>query len=157
MRSIGTLADIAASPQVPEPDSTQAQIDALTQRVATLEKLLADVMMQLDKPYQNRHAKQKPKPKPKAQPKPKPKGPAETPSPFREADIQAIINFLEQQDPDRLWHVTKLAKAIRDTCGISRKRIQKAFSELKTNGTIKIIENVEVDGEVLKNAYQFTP
>ena len=236
MKSIGTLADIAASPPEPEPDSTQAQIDALAKRVATLENLLADVMLQLDKPYQNGHAEQTPKPtqqkqrpetkdssespadkiltqmasgpqlrldiiekcglsedagkkawsylfttgqvektgekkdgaslwqicenpvpqkqKPKG-PAPKPKKPAET-SPFLEADIEAITDF-GQQHGDRLWHMTTLAKTIRDTCGISRKRIEKAFAALKESGTLKIVENVEVDGEMLKGAYQFAP
>lgn len=155
MRSIGTLADIAASPQGPEPDSTQAQIDALTKRVETLENLLADVMMQLDKPYQDEHAEQTPKPKPKAPSKAKKKGTAETDL-FLEADLQAITDF-GQQHGDRLWHMTTLAKAIRDTCGISRKRVQKALVALRENGTIKVIENVEVDGEMLKGAYQFPP
>jgi len=232
MRSIGTLADIAASPQEPEPDSTQAQIDALAKRVATLESLLADVMLQLDNVYhgkpdtkKSKPQKQRPETKDSASPADKilmqmASGPqlrleiiekcglsedagkkawsylfttgqvektgekkdgaslwqicenpipisekpeaktkntvSKTPSPFLEADIQAIIDF-GQQHGDRLWRTTTLAKTIRDACGISRKRIANAFVVLKENGTLKIVENVEVDGELLKGAYQFAP
>ena len=226
MKSIGTLADIAASPQEPEPDSTQAQIDALTKRVATLESLLADVMMQLDNVYQENPEKKTPeqqKQRPvKDSPSPadrilmqmasgpqlrleiiekcglseeagkkawhylfatgqvektgekkdgaslwqicenpipiseKPPAKTKNTNPVLEADIEAIIEFA-QQHPDRLWHGSTLAKTIRDTCGISRKRIDKAFASLRESGTLKIVENVEVDGEMLKGAYQFAP
>lgn len=46
---------------------------------------------------------------------------------------------------------------IREDTGISSNRANKAIKALRENGTINRIEDVEVDGEMLKGAYQFVP
>ena len=168
MRSIGTLADVAGNRKTQPETDPYLEIESLKRRVSTLENLLADVMMQLDKPYQNRNQpgtrasvethphpseiKQKPKPKGKAQP------PSQTPkvTSNHKADIEAAITFLEKH-PDRLWHGRKLRQAIKDTCEISNARLKIVIDELRKNGKLTIVNNVEVDGEMLKGAYQYTP
>lgn len=174
--SLGQLKNYTTPPETPpEPLDTQAQIDALTHRVATLEGLLADVMLQLDKPYQNRHAKphtetpktakpkQKPnpanrkeKPKPKPKPKPKQTQPAKDKTPS-EADITAVTAYL-QQHPGRCYHGKTLRTEIKENCeGLSNSRMNRVLKTLSKAGKLTIVENVEVDGEMLTGAYQYTP
>ena len=96
------------------------------------------------KPSSPKQAKQKP---PTVQP---------TPS-HSKADIQAVTEFLKQHG-DRLWHGNKLRKAIKERCeGISNKRLKSVLETLRKDGKITIVANVEVDGVLLKGAYQFTP
>ena len=75
-------------------------------------------------------------------------------SPTPEEAMRAVVEFA-QQSPDTLWQVTKFKEAIRDASGIGTKHITKACAELRENGTLKRIENVEVDGEMVKSAFQF--
>lgn len=59
----------------PQKQSPEERIDTLERRVKTLEMLLNDVMMQLDKPYQSKktNAKSNGKPESKSSSKPNPK------------------------------------------------------------------------------------
>ena len=176
MKSIGTLADITTSPQVdPKPDNTQAQIDTLTRRVSTLENLLADVMHHLDQPYRNRNIDGKLKPKPptkgserssdkdnsapfrKVQKKapPQPIEPKEVSN--RKADMEAATAFLKKY-PNKLWHGKTLRQELKNACeGLSNARLKTVINTLRKDDRLNIVKNVEVDGEILKGAYQYTP
>lgn len=69
-KSLGSVASFVSSDNAQETQETSEQrIIALERRVATLETLLNDVMIQLDKPFKKRST---PKPKPKKEPKPTP-------------------------------------------------------------------------------------
>ena len=56
-RSLGPLSNYVESPKpnptVETPDALTEKIERLERRIATLEMLLSDVMMQLDKPFKN--------------------------------------------------------------------------------------------------------
>ena len=151
-KSLGGLADIQASPP-PIPETTDERIDNLEHRLIQVETLLNDVMQQLDRPFRDLHSKQNGKP---SQAKQKPPTAQPTPS-HSKADIQAVTEFLKQHG-DRVWHGNKLRKAIKESCeGISNKRLKSVIETLRKDGKITIVANVEVDGVLLKGAYQFTP
>ena len=164
-KSLGTLTDFQSDiPHTPEP--TDERIDRLERRLIQVETLLNDVMQQLDRPFRDLHSKQNGKPS-QAKPKPvkpsspkqaKQKPPTVQPTPSHsKADIQAVTEFL-QQHGDRLWHGNQLRKAIKERCeGISNKRLKSVLETLRKDGKITIVANVEVDGVLLKGAYQFTP
>lgn len=171
-KTLGTLTDFQSSPQ-PTPENTDERIDRLERRVLQLESLLNDVMQVLDKPYQqNKHTqKGKPpatqkrdgKPPTKANLNGNKKGQAKAKtqtSPAteeqRQADAEAVIAFLHQH-PDRFWKGTHLQKAIKEYCNLSNRRASSAVKRLRKNGHLVIIKDVEVDGEKLSGAYQFTP
>ena len=163
-KSLGSLTDFQTTPHTPEP--TDERLDRLERRVSQVEQLLNDVMQQLDRPFRDLHSKQngkpsqaKPKPVKPSSPKPaKQKSPTVQPTPSHsKADIQAVTEFLEQHG-DRLWQGNKLRKAIKENCeGISNKRLKSVLETLRKDGKITIVANVEVDGVLLKGAYQFTP
>ena len=68
-KALGSVASFVSSDHPQEtPLPPEARIDALEKRVATLETLLNDVMIQLDKPFKKRST---PKPKPKRSPNPR--------------------------------------------------------------------------------------
>ena len=166
-KSLGSLTDFQTAPQ-PAPETTDERIDRLERRVLQVESLLNDVMQQLDRPFRDLHnkqngkpsqAKQKTKPvKPSSPKQAKQKPPTVQPTPSHtKADIQAVTEFLKQHG-DRLWHGNKLRKAIKESCeGISNKRLKSVLETLRKDGKITIVANVEVDGVLLKGAYQFTP
>ena len=137
-------------------------------------------MQQLDQPYRDQqlgngkpHRSEKPNPanpvKPK-QAKPKQAKPnvkkakkakkAQTPPvpPATEeqtqADNIAITTFLSQ-DPDRLWHGTKLRAAIQELCSLSNQQVASAIMYFRQTGHLVIEREVEVDGEKLDGAYKF--
>ena len=169
-KSLGSLTDFqSAIPHTPE--TTDERIDRLERRLIQVETLLNDVMQQLDRPFRDLHnkqngkpsqAKQKTKPvkpvKPSSPKQAKPKQPTAQPTPSHsKADIQAVTEFLKQHG-DRVWHGNKLRKAIKESCeGISNKRLKSVIETLRKDGKITIVANVEVDGVLLKCAYQFTP
>ena len=166
-KSLGSLTDFQTAPQ-PIPETTDERIDRLERRLIQVETLLNDVMQQLDRPFRDLHskqngkpsqAKQKPKPvKPSSPKQAKQKPPTVQPtSSHSKADIQAVTEFLKQHG-DRLWHGNKLREAIKERCeGISNKRLKSVLETLRKDGKITIVANVEVDGVLLKGAYQFTP
>ena len=73
----------------------------------------------------------------------------------RQADTEAAIAFLHQH-LDRFWKGTHLQKAIKEYCNLSNRRASLAVKRLRKNGHLVIIKDVEVDGEKLSGAYQFT-
>ena len=166
-RSLGNLADVAGS-RTPEPTEhpDPDRITELERRVATVEGLLADVMQQLDRPYRDGHSKQNghsqqngtPKQaKPKRTP-PKPAAsPGDQPPPIsaeqKQADKEAVHKFLKQHG-DRKWQGKELRVAVKTHCNLSNKRTQLAIDALKKDGTLTVVNNVEVDGEMLTGAYQ---
>ena len=138
-------------------------------------------MQQLDKPYRDQslfdgkpHGNGKPNPvkpqqanpvKPKqvkpqqAKPKAEKAKKAQTPpSPATkvqtQADNIAITTFLSQ-DPDRLWHGTKLRAAIQELCSLSNQQVASAIMYFRQTGHLVIEREVEVDGEKLDGAYKF--
>ena len=173
-KAIGTLADLQSTQPVPE--TTDTRVDNLEKRVAQLETLLNDVMQQLDQPYRDQknfdgkpHGNGKPNPakpkqaKPKQakpkQAKPKKVNPPSLP-PATEAQTQAhaeaAITFLSQ-DPEKLWHGGQLRKAIQKHCATSNQRATLAIKLLRRTGYLVVLSNVEVDGSILKGAFQFVP
>ena len=176
-KTIGNITDLQTAPH-PIPETTDERIDRLEHRILQVETLLNDVMQQLDKPYRDQpHSNGKPKQakpkqaKPKqAKPKqakpstPKAKETQKAPTPptpaatdaQKQADIEAVIPFLHQH-PDRFWKTTQLQKSIKEHCNLSNKRASFAIKRLRKTGHLVIIKNVEVDGEILGGAYQFTP
>ena len=166
-KALGTLIDFQTTPHI-EPETTDERIDRLERRLIQVETLLNDVMQQLDRPFRDLHnkkngkpsqAKQKTKPvKPSSPKQAKQKTPTVQPTPSHsKADIQAVTEFLKQHG-DRLWHGNKLQKAIKESCeSISNKRLKSVLKTLRKDGKITIVANVEVDGVLLKGAYQFTP
>ena len=166
-RTLGTLTDFQTAPQ-PAPETTDERFDRLERRLSQVETLLNDIMQQLDKPYRDQpHSNGKTKQaKPKqAKPStPKAKKTQKAPTPLtpapteeqKQADIEAVIAFLRQH-PDRLWKTTQLQKSIKEHCNLSNKRAASAIKRLRKTGHLVIVKNVEVDGEILVGAYQFTP
>ena len=161
-KSLGSLTDLQSAPQ-PIPETTDERIDRLERRVLQVETLLNDVTQQLDKPYRNQqHGNGKPKQaKPKqAKPNPKkvkkahtPRTPALTKEETQVNDV-AIIAFLSQ-DPDKLWHGAKLRIAIQELCDLSNQQVVSSIKRLRKIGHLVIVKDVEVDGNILKGAYQF--
>ena len=153
---LGDLTDFAAVP----PSDPDARTTALERRVTTLEALLNDVMQQLDRPFRDQHSKQNGTPK-QAKPKrtpPKPAAsPADQPPPIsaeqKQADKEAVHKFLKQHG-DRKWQGKELRVAVKTHCNLSNKRTQLAIDALKKDGTLTVVNNVEVDGEMLTGAYQ---
>ena len=183
-KSLGGLADIQASPP-PTPETTEERIDRLERRLLQVETLLNDVMQQLDRPYKDQqdfngkpHSNEKQKQMKQANPvKPKQANPAKPkqvkpkqtkpkkvnpPSlpPATEAQTQAhaeaVITFLNQE-PDRLWHGSTLRTAVKDHCATSNQKATLAMKLLRRTGHLVIVNDVEVDGNLLKGAYQFIP
>ena len=161
-KSLGGLADIQASPP-PTPETTDERIDRLERRVLQVETLLNDVTQQLDKPYRNQqHGNGKPKQAKPKQAKPNPKKVKKAPTPptpaLTEEETQvndvAIIAFLSQ-DPDKLWHGAKLRIAIQELCDLSNQQVVSSIKRLRSIGHLVIVKDVEVDGNILKGAYQF--
>ena len=158
--TLGSLTDFQSAPQ-PTSETTDERIDRLERRILQVETLLNDVMQVLDKPFQNKptsNGKPQTKAKPKAketQKAPTPPTPAPTEE-QKQADIEAVIAFLHQH-PDRFWKTTQLQKAIKEHCNLSNKRAASAIKRLRKTGHLVIVKNVEVDGEILVGAYQFTP
>ena len=161
-KAIGTLADFqSAIPHTPE--TTDERIDRLERRVLQVETLLNDVTQQLDKPYRNQqHGNGKPKQAKPKQAKPNPKKVKKAPTPPTPAltkeetqvnDV-AIIAFLSQ-DPDKLWHGAKLRIAIQELCDLSNQQVVSSIKRLRKIGHLVIVKDVEVDGNILKGAYQF--
>ena len=160
-KSIGTMSDVAA-PAPPVPDS-DTRIEALEHRVATLENLINDVMQQLDRPFRDQHSKQDGTPKqakPKRTPPKSAASPADQPPPIsaeqKQADKEAAHKFLKQHG-DRKWQGKELRVAVKTHCNLSNKRTQFAIEALKKDGTLTVANNVEVDGKMLKGAYQYMP
>ena len=169
-KTIGTLTDFQTAPQ-PAPKTTDARIDRLERRLLQVETLLNDVMQVLDKPFQNKpasngkpQATQKRNRKPPVPSNPKAKETQKAPTPptpapteeQKRADIEAVMPFLHQH-PDHFWKTTQLQKAIKEHCDLSNKRASSAIKRLRKTGHLVIVKNVEVDGEILVGAYQFTP
>ena len=173
-KSLGGLADIQASPP-PTPETTEERIDRLERRILQVESLLNDVMQQLDKPYKKdqphsngkTHSNGKPRQanpvKPKQakpqQTKPKRVNPPPLPPATEEqtqAHAEAAITFLSQY-PEKLWHGGQLRKAIQKHCATSSQRATLAIKLLRQTGHLLIVKDVEVDGNILKGAYQFIP
>ena len=171
-KAIGTLADIQSAPQ-PTPQTTGDRFEKIERRLSQVETLLNDIMQQLDKPYRDQpHSNGKPKQaKPKqAKPKqakpstPKAKETQKAPTPptpaatdeQKQADIESVIAFLHQH-PDRFWQATHLHKAIKEHCNLSNRRASLAEKRLRKDGHLVLVKDVEVDGEILGGAYQFTP
>ena len=158
--TLGSLTDFQSAPQ-PTSETTDERIDRLERRILQVETLLNDVMQVLDKPFQNKptsNGKPQTKAKPKAketQKAPTPPTPAPTEE-QKQADIEAVIAFLHQH-PDSFWKTTQLQKAIKEHCNLSNKRAASAIKRLRKTGHLVIVKNVEVDGEILVGAYQFTP
>ena len=182
-KSLGGLADLQASP-TPTPETTEERIDRLERRLLQVETLLNDVMQQLDRPYRDQplfdgkpHGNGKPNPvkpkqanpvKPKQakpkQAKPKAEKAKKAPTPpvppateeETQAYAEATITFL-LQDPEKLWHGAKLRKSIQKHCATSSQRATLAIKLLRRTGHLLIVKDVEVDGSILKGAYQFVP
>ena len=181
-KSLGPLTNFQSAPE-PTPETTDERIHRLERRILQVETLLNDVMQQLDKPYRDQslfdgkpHGNGKPNPvKPKPNPvnpkqaKPKQAKPkaekakkAQTPPvpPATEeqtqAHAEAIIAFLSPY-PEKLWHGTKLRKSIQKHCATSSQRATLAIKLLRRTGHLLIVKDVEVDGSILKGAYQFVP
>ena len=176
-KTLGPLTDFQTAPQ-PVPETADARIDRLERRLLQVETLLNDVMQALDKPYRDQprfngkpHSNGRPKQarphsnrKPPVPSNPKAKETQKAPTPptpaatdeQKQADIEAVMPFLHQH-PDRFWKTTQLQKAIKEHCNLSNKRASFAIKRLRKTGHLVIIKNVEVDGEILGGAYQFTP
>ena len=161
-KSLGSLTDLQSAPQ-PIPETTDERIDRLERRLSQVESLLNDVTQQLDKPYRNQqHGNGKPKQAKLKQAKPNPKKAKKAPTPPTPAltkeetqvnDV-AIIAFLSQ-DPDKLWHGAKLRIAIQELCDLSNQQVVSSIKRLRSIGHLVIVKDVEVDGNILKGAYQF--
>ena len=168
--TLGSLTDFQSAPQ-PTPETTDDRIDRLERRILQVESLLNDVMQVLDKPFQNKpasngkpQATQKRNGKPPVPSKPKAKEKQKAPTPptpppteeQKRADIESIIAFLHQH-PDKFWKTTQLQKVFKQHCNLSNRRASLAIKRLRKTGHLVIVKNVEVDGEILGGAYQFTP
>ena len=166
-KTIGTLTDFQTAPP-PAPETADERFVRLEHRLLQVETLLNDVMQQLDKPYRDQpHSNGKPqqaKPKQAKPSTPKAKETQKAPTPptpaateeQKQADIESVIAFLPQH-PDRLWKTTHLQKAIKEHCNLSNRRASLAVKRLRKDGHLVIVKDVEVDGEILGGAYQFTP
>ena len=96
---------------------------------------------------------------PEADPKPTPPTP-HTPASQAlsqektQADNIAIIALLSQE-PDKLWGGENLRSAIQELCSLSNKQVASAIKRLRKTGHLVFQKDVEVDGSILKGAFQF--
>ena len=174
-KSLGPLTNFQSAPE-PTPETTDERIHRLERRILQVETLLNDVMQQLDKPYRDQslfdgkpHGNGKPNPvnpkqakpqqaKPKAEQAKKAQTPPVPPATEEQtqAHAEAIIAFLSPY-PEKLWHGAKLRKAIQELCDINKQQVDGTLRHFRKTGHLVIINDVEVDGDILKGAYKFIP
>ena len=96
---------------------------------------------------------------PEADPKPTPPTP-HTPASQAlsqektQADNIAIIALLSQE-PDKIWGCENLRSAIQELCSLSNKQVASAIKRFRKTGHLSLQKDVEVDGSILKGAFQF--